>query len=60
MTAYQLLQRTAEVKSGETVLVHGAAGRVGTAVLELGALAGFACMGPAQLGTAPQSSGSAR
>src|SRR5262249_16856892 len=34
MTAYQLLHRTARVKSGETVLVHGAAGRVGTAVLE--------------------------
>ena len=40
MTAYQLLHRTATVKSGETVLVHGAAGRVGTAVLELGAVAG--------------------
>jgi NADPH:quinone reductase len=39
MTAYQLLHRTARVKSGETVLVHGAAGRVGTAVLELGAVA---------------------
>src|SRR5215216_3810415 len=39
MTAYQLLHRTAEVKSGETVLAHGAAGRVGTAVLELGAVA---------------------
>ena len=41
MTAYQLLHRVARVKSGETVLVHGAAGRVGTAVLELGALAGL-------------------
>lgn len=41
MTAYQLLHRTAKVGSGETVLVHGAAGRVGTAVLELGALAGL-------------------
>jgi NADPH:quinone reductase len=39
MTAYQLLHRTARVKSGEMVLVHGAAGRVGTAVLELGAVA---------------------
>jgi NADPH2:quinone reductase len=38
MTAYQLLHRMAKVKSGESVLVHGAAGRVGTAVLELGAL----------------------
>ena len=40
MTAYQLLHRTAEVKRGETVLVHGAAGRVGSAVLELGAVVG--------------------
>ena len=45
MTAYQLLHRTAKVKSGETVLVHGAAGRVGTAVLELGALAGLRMYG---------------
>ena len=41
MTAYQLLHRTAKAKAGETVLVHGAAGRVGTAALELGALAGL-------------------
>ena len=41
MTAYQMLHRTARVKSGETVLVHGAAGRVGTAALELGAVAGL-------------------
>ena len=45
MTAYQLLHRTAKVKSGETVLVHGAAGRVGTAVLELGAVAGLRMYG---------------
>ena len=47
MTAYQLLHRTARVKSGESVLVHGAAGRVGTAVLELGALAGLRLYGTA-------------
>jgi NADPH2:quinone reductase len=47
MTAYQLLHRTAMAKSGETVLVHGAAGRVGTAVLELGALAGLRLYGTA-------------
>jgi NADPH:quinone reductase len=47
MTAYQLLHRMAMVKSGETVLVHGAAGRVGTAVLELGALAGVRLYGTA-------------
>jgi NADPH:quinone reductase len=45
MTAYQLLHRTAKVKPGETVLVHGAAGRVGTAVLELGAVAGLRLYG---------------
>ena len=45
MTAYQLLHRMAKVKSGETVLVHGAAGRVGTAVLELGAVAGLRMYG---------------
>jgi NADPH2:quinone reductase len=45
MTAYQLLHRTAKAKSGETVLVHGAAGRVGTATLELGAVAGLRMYG---------------
>jgi NADPH:quinone reductase-like Zn-dependent oxidoreductase len=45
MTAYQLLHRTARVTSGETVLVHGAAGRVGTAVLELAAAAGILMFG---------------
>jgi NADPH:quinone reductase-like Zn-dependent oxidoreductase len=47
MTAYQVLHRMAKVKSGETVLVHGAAGRVGTAELELGALAGARLYGTA-------------
>jgi NADPH2:quinone reductase len=47
MTAYQLLHRAAKAKRGETVLVHGAAGRVGTAVLELGALAGLRLYGTA-------------
>jgi NADPH:quinone reductase len=47
MTAYQMLHRTARVESGETVLVHGAAGRVGSAVLELGALAGLRLIGTA-------------
>jgi len=47
MTAYQLLHRSAKAKRGETVLVHGAAGRVGTALLELGALAGLRLYGTA-------------
>jgi hypothetical protein len=45
MTAYQLLHRKAKVKRGESMLVHGAAGRVGTAVLELGAVAGLRMYG---------------
>jgi NADPH2:quinone reductase len=45
MTAYQILHRTAKVKSGESVLMHGAAGRVGTAVLELAAVAGLRMYG---------------
>ena len=47
MTAYQMLHRTARVQPGETVLVHGAAGRVGTAALELGKLAGVHLIGTA-------------
>jgi NADPH2:quinone reductase len=47
MTAYQMLHRTARVMRGETVLVHGAAGRVGAAALELGAVAGLRLFGTA-------------
>ncbi|MGH3506956.1 MAG: medium chain dehydrogenase/reductase family protein [Nocardioidaceae bacterium] len=50
MTAYQMLHRTARVRSGETVLVHGAAGRVGTAALELGAVAGLRLFGTCSAG----------
>ena len=45
MTAYQMLHRTARAQCGESVLVHGAAGRVGTAALELGAVAGLRMFG---------------
>ena len=47
MTAYQVLHRTARVKQGELLLVHGAAGRVGTAMLELGRAAGLRMFGTA-------------
>src|SRR5512132_2566777 len=46
-TAYQMMHRLAKVQSGESLLVHGAAGRVGVAVLELGALAGLRLYGTA-------------
>ena len=45
MTAYQVIHRTTKAKRGETVLVHGAAERVGIAELELGALAGLRLIG---------------
>jgi NADPH:quinone reductase len=47
MTAYQVLHRTADVKRGESLLVHGAAGRVGVATLELAAVAGLRVFGTA-------------
>jgi NADPH:quinone reductase-like Zn-dependent oxidoreductase len=47
MTSYQVLHRKAKVKPGETVLVHGAAGRVGVAALELGTVAGVRLYGTA-------------
>jgi NADPH:quinone reductase len=45
VTAYQMLHRTARVREGERLLVHGAAGGVGTAVLQLGRLAGLELYG---------------
>lgn len=38
LTAYQMLVRVAGVQSGAKVLIHGAAGGVGTALLQLAAL----------------------
>ena len=47
-TAYQLLHRAARVKRGQHVLVHGAAGAVGQALLVLGKLAGIELWGAAR------------
>ena len=47
-TAYQLLHRAARVQRGQRVLVHGAAGAVGQALLALGRLAGFDLWGTAR------------
>ncbi|MCK4488869.1 MAG: zinc-binding dehydrogenase [Anaerolineales bacterium] len=38
VTAYQMLHRVAKIQSGQKILVHGAGGAVGTALLQLGAL----------------------
>jgi NADPH2:quinone reductase len=45
ITAYQMLHRTAHVGPGHRVLIHGAAGGVGTALLQLGRLAGLEMYG---------------
>jgi len=47
MTAYQLLHRAAKVQRGQRVLVHGAAGAVGQALLVLGGMAGLELWGGA-------------
>lgn len=47
-TAYQLLHRTAHVQPGQRVLVHGAAGAVGQALLVLGKKAGLKIWGTAR------------
>jgi NADPH2:quinone reductase len=44
-TAYQLLHRAAQAQRGQRVLVHGAAGAVGQALLVLGRLAGLELWG---------------
>ena len=47
LTAHQHLHQIARVRSGERILVHGAAGGVGTALLHLGKLAGLEMYGTA-------------
>jgi NADPH2:quinone reductase len=45
ITAYQMLHRSAKVKPGQRVLIHGASGGVGTALLQLGRLGGVEMYG---------------
>jgi NADPH2:quinone reductase len=45
VTAYQMLHRSAKVKPGQRVLIHGAAGGVGSALLQLGRLVGLEMYG---------------
>lgn len=47
-TAYQLLHRAARVQQGQRVLVHGAAGAVGQALLTLGRMVGVEVWGTAR------------
>jgi NADPH:quinone reductase-like Zn-dependent oxidoreductase len=45
ITAYQMLHRSAKVRRGQRVLIHGASGGVGSALLQLGRLAGLEMYG---------------
>jgi NADPH2:quinone reductase len=45
ITAYQMMHRSAKFRSGERVLIHGASGGVGSALLQLGRLAGLEMYG---------------
>jgi NADPH:quinone reductase len=45
VTAYQMLHRSAKVRPGQRVLIHGAAGGVGSILLQLGRIAGLQMYG---------------
>ncbi len=45
VTAYQMMHRSAKAAPGQRVLIHGASGGVGTALLQLGRLAGLEMYG---------------
>jgi NADPH:quinone reductase-like Zn-dependent oxidoreductase len=47
VTAYQMLHRFAKLRDGQRLLIHGAAGGVGTAALQLGKIAGLVMFGTA-------------
>jgi NADPH:quinone reductase-like Zn-dependent oxidoreductase len=53
VTAYQMLHRSAKVRPGERALIHGAAGGVGSALLQLGRLAGLEMYGTCSSRGAP-------
>ena len=52
-TAYQMLHRSAAAAAGQRVLVHGAAGGVGTALLQLARLAALETYGTCSAAQAP-------
>jgi len=45
ITAYQMMHRSVQARRGQRVLIHGAAGGVGSALLQLGRLAGLEMYG---------------
>jgi len=53
VTAYQMLHRSAHVRPRQRALIHGAAGGVGSALLQLGRVAGLEMYGTCSLRGAP-------
>jgi len=53
VTAYQMLHRSAKVRPGQRVLIHGAAGGAGSALLQLGRLTGLEMYGTCSSQGAP-------
>src|SRR5262245_31449892 len=53
VTAYQMLHRSAHVRPGQRVLIHGAAGGVGSALVQLGRVAGLEVYGTCSARGAP-------
>ena len=45
ITAYQMLHHSADARPGQSILIHGASGGVGTALLQLGRLLGLTMYG---------------
>ncbi len=57
ITAYQMMHRSAKARPGQSALIHGAAGGVGTALLQLGRLAGLHMYGTCSARGAPAVTG---
>jgi len=52
ITAYQMMHHSAKVRPGQSVLIHGASGGVGTALLQLGGLTGLKMYGTCSMKSA--------
>lgn len=57
VTAYQMMHRVAHASAGQRVLIHGAAGGIGTALLQLGRLLDLEMYGTASASAHPIVSG---
>lgn len=53
ITAYQMMHRSVRIRAGQRVLIHGASGGVGSALLQLGHLAHLEMYGTCSLRAAP-------